>query len=155
MAGSPRYLDLLERIPETSPDTTDLATAWKHLAEGSSIAREYNLWQLAQTVFYHLAEAQDLPLAVVLADAADLHVRKNAGYAGAANADPWANFRLSEAFGVTPIDGVLVRMSDKWSRILSLEADPNNDQVGESILDTKRDLGAYALIGLCLIEEYD
>jgi hypothetical protein len=29
------------------------------------------------------------------------HQAKNAGYAGADNPDTWANFRMSEAFGVS------------------------------------------------------
>jgi len=44
-------------------------------------------------------------------------------------------------------------MTDKWSRIQSLRRDASNDRVGESILDTLRDLAAYALIAVCLIEE--
>ena len=35
----------------------------------------------------------------------DLHVAKNAGYAGADNPDPWANFRMCEAFGISAFTG--------------------------------------------------
>jgi hypothetical protein len=79
-----------------------------------------------------------------------LHIRKNAGYAGVGNVDPWANFRMSEGFGVDTLRGVLVRLSDKYIRVQNLLRDPNNEQVGESIDDTLMDLSAYALIAICV-----
>ena len=82
----------------------------------------------------------------------DLHVRKNAGYAGHSN-DPWSNFRMCESFGIPAVDGVITRMSDKWSRIQSLWKDKSNDQVGESLEDTLMDLAAYSLILICLLRE--
>lgn len=89
----------------------------------------------------------------LLDSAWDLHVAKNAGYAGAENPDPWANFRMSEEFGVSALEGCLVRMSDKYIRITNLMKDASNEQVGESIRDTLRDLSAYALIAVCLLDE--
>ena len=80
-----------------------------------------------------------------------LHIRKNAGYAGG-NPDSWANFRMSEAFGVSAFKGCLIRMSDKYIRITNLVRDPKNEQVGESVKDTLFDLAAYALIAICLLE---
>jgi hypothetical protein len=91
----------------------------------------------------------------LLKEMESLHIAKNAGYAGADNSDPWANFRMSEAFGVSPVLGVLVRMSDKYIRITNLIKDESNERVGESIKDTLKDLSAYALIAVCLIEESD
>lgn len=88
----------------------------------------------------------------LLGSMADLHHRKNAGYAGG-KSDPWDNFRECQQFGVDVVDGVLVRMSDKWKRIQSLRRNPANDMVGESIKDTLMDLASYALIAVCLIEE--
>lgn len=82
-----------------------------------------------------------------------LHEAKSAGYSGKDNPDPWANFRLSRQFGISPSDGALVRMSDKWQRLTSLLKNPENDMVGESIKDTLMDLSAYALIVICLMEE--
>lgn len=82
----------------------------------------------------------------------ELHIRKNAGYAGD-SPDPWANFRLSEAIGISPFKGILVRMSDKWIRITNLVKNPNNEKVGESIKDTLFDLAAYALIAIAVLEE--
>lgn len=83
----------------------------------------------------------------------DLHIRKNAGYAGADNQDAWANFRMSQAFGVSPFLGCLVRMSDKYIRVTNLLKNPDNEQVGENLKDTLMDLAAYALIAICLLEE--
>jgi hypothetical protein len=85
----------------------------------------------------------------------DLHIRKNAGYSGADNPDAWANFRMSEAFGVSPFRGCLVRMSDKYIRVTNLVKNPDNDQVGENVKDTLFDLAAYALIAVCLLEEQE
>jgi hypothetical protein len=81
------------------------------------------------------------------------HQAKNAGYAGADNPDTWANFRMSEAFGVSALDGCLVRLSDKYIRVTNLRRDPRNEQVGESLKDTLKDLAAYAKIAVCLLEE--
>jgi nitrogen regulatory protein PII-like uncharacterized protein len=82
----------------------------------------------------------------------DLHVRKNAGYAGD-SPDPWANFRMSELFGVSPFLGVLVRMSDKFIRVSNLVKNPDNEKVGENIKDTLMDLAAYSLIAIAILEE--
>jgi hypothetical protein len=86
----------------------------------------------------------------LLEEAADLHRRKSAGYVGAENPDPWANFRRSEKLGVPAWRGALIRASDKWERIINLANNPENDQVGESLEDTLFDLAAYALIIVCL-----
>lgn len=82
----------------------------------------------------------------------ELHIKKNAGYSGDSQ-DRWANFRMSESFGVSAVLGCLVRMSDKFIRIKNLIKNPNNEQVGEAITDTLMDLASYALITICLINE--
>lgn len=91
----------------------------------------------------------------LLDEAWELFKAKNAGYAGDDNLDPWANFRMSEAFGISALDGCLVRMSDKYIRITNLRRSPANEKVGESIRDTLRDLASYALIAVCLLDEQD
>lgn len=83
----------------------------------------------------------------------DIQRRKNAGYAGQDNPDPWANFRMAEMFGVSAFIGCLVRMSDKFIRIANLVKNPKNEQVNESITDTLLDLANYCLIAICLYEE--
>lgn len=82
----------------------------------------------------------------------DLHSRKSAGYSGN-DSDTWANFRMSERFGISAFLGCLVRMSDKYIRITNLVKNPNNEQVGESIKDTLLDLASYSLIAICLLED--
>ena len=82
----------------------------------------------------------------------ELHIKKNAGYSGD-SPDRWANFRMSEVFGIPAHMGALVRMSDKWIRITNLVKNPNFDQVGESIIDTLMDLASYCLIVVCLLRE--
>lgn len=89
----------------------------------------------------------------LLLEAWELHKRKNAGYAGEDNPDTWANFRMSEALGVSALRGCLIRLSDKYIRITNLMRDPSNDQVNESLIDTLNDLAGYALIAICLAEE--
>jgi hypothetical protein len=154
MAGSPIYIELLAQIgagtPDPDIDWEDLETAWLSVTIDP---KPIYLMGLAHTAFDVIAKSTNQPLPELMADAVALHVAKNAGYAGADNPDHWANFRLSTTFGVTPLQGVLVRMTDKWSRIQSLRRNASNERIGESILDTLRDLAAYALIAICLIRE--
>jgi hypothetical protein len=89
----------------------------------------------------------------LLDEAWELHQAKNAGYAGADQGDHWANFRGAEAFGISALDGCLVRMSDKYIRATNLRRLPSNERVGEPLRDTLRDLAAYALIAVCLLDE--
>ena len=88
----------------------------------------------------------------LLKEALELHISKNKGYS-ANDPDAFANFRLAEGMGLTPVQGVLVRLGDKFARVQSLAKNPENDMVGESMRDTLMDLSAYVLIAICLIEE--
>lgn len=81
---------------------------------------------------------------------ADLHNRKNNNYAS--DGDPLSNLRLCETFGVPATTGVMVRLSDKWSRLTELMKG-KQDLVGESVTDTLRDMAIYALLEIILIEE--
>lgn len=83
----------------------------------------------------------------------DTHRRKAAGYSGSDNPDTWSNFREATAWGLTPLEGCLVRMGDKYRRVQNLRRNAANDQVGESIKDTLLDLANYAIIAVCLMEE--
>lgn len=83
---------------------------------------------------------------------ADLHRRKAAGY-GTADGDTWANFREAERWGISALQGCLVRMGDKYRRAQNIIRDPLTEQVGEAARDTLMDLAAYALIAVCLMEE--
>jgi hypothetical protein len=79
----------------------------------------------------------------------ELHARKNADYAK--TDDPLSNFRQAEGFGIPAWKGVLVRMSDKWSRIqeLSNGKTPQNESLRDSLID----LAVYSLLTLILTEE--
>jgi hypothetical protein len=89
----------------------------------------------------------------LLAEVRNTHEAKAAGYSGEEAIDTWANFREAQAWGVTPLNGCLVRMGDKYRRAQNLRRNPANDQVGESLRDTLMDLANYALISVCLLEE--
>ena len=88
----------------------------------------------------------------VIAAAKDLHIRKNAGYSPS-ETDAWTNFRVCTQFGIPATDGCLVRLCDKYSRFFSVYANPENDKVGESAIDTLKDLAAYSVILIVLLEE--
>jgi len=64
---------------------------------------------------------------------------RNARYAG--SYDPFKNFRQGGTYGI------VIRMTDKVSRLLTLEHPSNTtDDGGESIEDTCRDLANYAML---------
>jgi hypothetical protein len=73
----------------------------------------------------------------------DIARRKNSDYTGGRS--PFANFMVSEVYGIPMVDAVMVRMSDKMSRIATLK-DREAQVTDESILDTLADLANYAMI---------
>jgi hypothetical protein len=83
----------------------------------------------------------------------EIHIAKAAGYSGSDNPDTWGNFRESEGWGVSPLKGCLVRMGDKYRRAQNLLRNPDNDRVGESLMDTLMDMSNYCKIAICLWEE--
>lgn len=85
----------------------------------------------------------------LLEEIADLHSRKNHDYAK--NNEPLSNFHRARAFGVEPLIGVLVRMSDKWSRIEELSK--GKTAKNESLRDSLIDNAVYSLIAVLLLEE--
>jgi hypothetical protein len=78
-----------------------------------------------------------------------LHEAKNHDYS--TDADPLSNLRRSEAFGVPAFKGVLVRLSDTWSRIEQLAAGktPKNESLRDSLIDN----AVYSLLAILLLEE--
>lgn len=152
-SGSPEYLSLLRSLnwPEETPPSWDyLDLRWKFVTENPN---RFNLHELARVAMALVAHETNADLDYLKETATELHIGKNAGYAGLDQPDPWANFRMAQAFGITPFDGVLVRMSDKYIRTVNLRRDPSNERIGESLVDTLFDLSAYALIAICLMEE--
>ena len=162
--GSPRYIDLLADAATTAdanvPDDLQISTlwylfdeAWANLTNEELYSRPELLSNFASVGMALLYALTGTPIPRLALDAVTLHIDKNAGYAGLDNPDPWANFRLATSFGVSPFDGVLVRLSDKYIRTQNLRRDPDNERVGESLADTIRDAVAYALIARCISEE--
>lgn len=78
-----------------------------------------------------------------------LHQAKDADYS---MGDPLSNFTACERFGVPAWKGALIRMSDKWSRLMSLVSKASPAVVNESIEDTLEDLALYAVITRVLRE---
>jgi hypothetical protein len=158
-AGSPRYIELLADAATTAETAIAVSDqemwqafdlAWENLvADPHPLALSY----FSTVGLALLRRLTGTPVPVLAAEATRLHVDKNAGYAGIGNQDPWANFRLAAAFGVSPFLGVMVRLSDKYIRTQNLRRNPDNERVAESITDTLRDAVAYPLIGRCLLEE--
>lgn len=77
-------------------------------------------------------------------------VKKNndycAGEAGA-SADPFANFRISEAVGVHPVLGLMMRMMDKMQRVRAFVADGKLSVAEETVDDAFDDMVNYAILG--------
>jgi hypothetical protein len=80
----------------------------------------------------------------------ELHKAKDGDYAGG---ESLSNFRACERFGVSAWRGALVRMSDKWSRLMSVLEKGGPDVKGETIDDTLDDLAVYAVIVRVLRKE--
>gem|GEM_PF-2203006 len=84
-----------------------------------------------------------------LLEAAKVHRKKNLDYGGG---DPFGNFKGVEEFGMEPWLGVIVRLSDKVSRVAVLAKSNELGHVeDESIEDTLLDLGNYSLICLAMV----
>jgi len=87
----------------------------------------------------------------LLEEIRQLHDRKNADYSKAE--DPLRNFRICEAFRIPAWKGCLVRMSDKWSRLVQLANKPAPVVKDEAIIDAMTDLAVYSLLCRILWEE--
>lgn len=80
-----------------------------------------------------------------------LNLKKSNNYAK--TDDPLSNFKgTSIDLNIEPWRGCLLRMGDKWSRLMEL-AKGKPDEVGESITDTLMDMAVYSLLCIILIEE--
>ena len=82
----------------------------------------------------------------------DIHDRKSHDYAGD-KTDPLKNFRLCENQGIPAWQGVLVRLSDKLSRLQAFARQGELKVKDESVVDTFLDNAVYSLLGLILFEE--
>ena len=83
----------------------------------------------------------------------ELHDRKNHDYSS--ELDPLSNLKMCEKFGICKAEiGLLVRLSDKYSRIIELLAKSKEAKVkDESVIDTLKDMAVYSLLCICLLED--
>ena len=84
-----------------------------------------------------------------LVDVAELHVKKGADYG--TNSDVFANVRAAEEFGISPWVGVGIRIQDKLNRAKSMSL--KGRLVNESLIDSLKDICAYAAICALLFKE--
>jgi len=82
-----------------------------------------------------------------------IHDMKNSDYSEAN--DALSNFKISERFGIPAHVGVLVRISDKFSRVSQLikKGENNNSVKDEKIEDTLLDMANYCLLMIILYKE--
>lgn len=85
----------------------------------------------------------------LLGEMAALHDRKQSDYSAAA--DPFANVRASQEWGIPPWIGALVRLNDKVTRLKSFAR--RGSLANESAEDSMLDIAVYALIALILYRE--
>ena len=79
--------------------------------------------------------------------AREIMKKKNHDYSGEAGTDPFANFRRCEAMGIcTPLQGALVRLTDKFSRLSTYASGATLQVSDESVDDTILDLINYAVL---------
>lgn len=80
-------------------------------------------------------------------DAFSLMQKKNADYAGRSGEEPFANFTRCESMGICKTEaGMLVRMTDKMSRLSSFVESGTLLVKDESVEDTCLDLINYAVL---------
>jgi len=95
----------------------------------------------------------------LLEEIKEIHSSKNHDYAK--TTDPFSNLKMCEEIYVKcphckkshPIPahiGTLIRMSDKWSRLIQLT---KKEGKNESVRDSLMDLAVYSLLRIILLEE--
>lgn len=89
------------------------------------------------------------PFDRVLSDLAALHEQKSLDYGS--DSDPYANLRASDAFGIAPWLGAIIRLNDKITRIQSFAK--RGTLANESLRDSLQDICVYSVIALLLYDE--
>ena len=82
---------------------------------------------------------------------AKMHNAKNHDYAR--DDDPLSNLRACKSLGIQPFVGVMVRLQDKWDRIISFITKGELKVKSESVKDTLMDNAVYSLLAIILLEE--
>lgn len=77
----------------------------------------------------------------------ELHSKKSKDYNS--ENDPMSNFKICEKAGIPAWKGIVVRLSDKFSRLLSFCKREEFEVNDESVEDTLRDLANYSI--LCMV----
>ena len=79
----------------------------------------------------------------------ELHESKNSDYAQ--DTDPLSNLRRSTRLGIPAWKGVIVRLTDKWSRVEQLTAGklPKHESLRDSLIDN----AVYSLLAVILLDE--
>ena len=82
----------------------------------------------------------------------DIHSAKNHDYAK--EGDPLSNLRLTETLGwLEGWKSIIVRLGDKYSRLLNFAKKGRLEVKDESFIDTCVDMANYALLCAILFEE--
>lgn len=74
------------------------------------------------------------------------------GHDYGSNTDRWSNFREAERLGIKPVEGAMVRLTDKYCRLFEVYK-KGNKVAGETLNDTLRDFIGYSVIIMCLLHE--
>jgi hypothetical protein len=93
--------------------------------------------------------ARAMPFAEILCEVLEMHARKSQDYGS--DADPYANVRASEEFGIPAWKGGLLRANDKVTRLKQFATRGN--LANESAEDSMLDLAVYFPIVLMLYRE--
>ena len=84
-------------------------------------------------------------------NARELSYKKNCDYAGKKGLEPFANFVRCEQMGITTtVKGMLVRMTDKFSRLSTFSESGSFEVADEKFEDTILDIINYS----CLLAAY-
>jgi hypothetical protein len=87
----------------------------------------------------------------LLEEMADLHGRKNHDYSGVE--DPLRNLHAVESVGVDPFIGIMVRLTDKRTRIEEFCKKGHLEVADEKIEDTLMDQAVYSLLAIIVRRE--
>jgi len=80
--------------------------------------------------------------------------KKNNDYSGGLTSDDaLANFKMSNALGMSPVMGLLLRIQDKMMRIKTFATDGSLNVADESVYDAFEDIINYAILGKALMIE--
>ena len=81
----------------------------------------------------------------------EIHTNKNHDYA--TDEDSLSNLKLCKMVGIEPWIGVVIRITDKFSRIAEYARKGELKVKSEGIRDTFIDMAVYSLLAIILMEE--